>query len=233
MTYMEPSIGQGEKGLEMNYETYCKEILDLFRAAGKDVPHEDSDMGRAVQILQEICDSQSHIIPDADEASDDIKTELENWGWEFDNTPDGRHYAVLIDEIGTTRFDSVNLSDVIKQAAEVSNVDIDSTSEIFEALEEIEIHIGEDDFNLDFDGNEYRIISESDIWEIYVDAIKETVEDCYSDVINLDKIPSFIAVSIDWEQTAKNAYVDGYGHTFSSYDHSETEAAGYYIFRTN
>lgn len=176
----------------MTYETYCSEILDLFRAAGKEVPHEDSDMGRAVQILQEICDTQSHTIP-CTEGNEQV---------------------------------------AIEDAEQLENFLLD-TEHIFDALEEIEIHIGEDDFNLDFDGNEYRIISESDIWEIYVDAIKETVEDCYSDVINLDKIPSFIAVSIDWEQTAKNAYVDGYGHTFSSYDHSETEAAGYYIFRTN
>lgn len=176
----------------MSYNKRCSEILDLFRAAGKDVPHEDSDMGRAVQILQEICDSQSHTIPEPD-------------------TVNGMGY---------------NEEDLQAENAEIA-------SDIFEALEEIESHIGEDDFNLDFDGNEYRIISESDIWEIYVEEIKNLVEDCYSDVIKLGKIPTFIAVSIDWEQTAQNAFVDGYGHTFSSYDHSEAEAAGYYIFRTS
>jgi hypothetical protein len=170
----------------MSYESANAEILNLFRAAGKEIPHEDSNLGRAVQILQTICDAQNHTIPNYPEQ--DLHEDFE-----------------------------------------------DDTSFIFEALEELEtkIHEGDDDFYFEFDGNEYRIIKESEIWGIYFDEIKNTVEDCYSNVINLDKIPSFIAVSIDWEQTAKNAYVDGYGHTFSSYDGSEEEAAGYYIFRTN
>ena len=87
------------------------------------------------------------------------------------------------------------------------------------------------DFMLDFDGNEYRIISDGAIWDIYVETIKDIVNDCYE--LNLDKLPDFIAVNIDWERTAQNAYADGYGHIFSSYDGSEELAGGYYIFRTN
>lgn len=104
-------------------------------------------------------------------------------------------------------------------------------SEIFEAVEEIATHLGEDDFYLEFDGNEYRLIHDDAIWQIYVDEIKSIVGDCYD--LKLDDIPDFIAWEIDWEQTAKNAHADGYGHTFSSYDHSEQECNGYYIFRTN
>ncbi len=107
------------------------------------------------------------------------------------------------------------------------NVDGDS---VIEALEDLESNSA-DDFTLDFDGNEYRIISEDAIWDIYVEEIKQIVEECYD--LKLDNIPDFVAWSIDWEQTAKNAYADGYGHTFSGYDGSEEEAAGYYIFRTN
>lgn len=173
----------------MTYATKNAEILALFAATGKEIPTVDSDTGRSVQILQTICDSQSHSIPDVAE---------------YGNNADG------------------GVEDILSDA-----------SDIFDALAELESNIGTDDFRLDFDGNEYRIIAESDIWEIYVEEIKNCVEDCYSDCINLDKIPSFIAVSIDWEQTAKNAYPDGYGHTFSGYDGSEEEAAGYYIFRTN
>lgn len=172
--------------------TYCaknEQILALFTATGKELPHEDSDIGRAVQILTTICYTQNHTVP---KVSD------------YTNDPEG------------------------------AKDDIESdASHIFEALEEIESNIGTDDFTLEFDGNEYRLIAESEIWDIYVDAIKETVEDCYSDVLKLDDIPSFIAFSIDWEQTAKNAYADGYGHQFSHYDGSEEESAGYYIFRTN
>lgn len=105
---------------------------------------------------------------------------------------------------------------------------------IIEALNEISENMS-DDFSFDFDGNEYRIIHNMAIWDIYVETIKNIVEDCYSDVIKLDKIPSFIAVTIDWEVTAHNAYADGYGHTFASYDGEETTSdnGDYWIFRTN
>lgn len=170
----------------MSYENKCKEILNLFHAASREVPQQDSDLGRGVQILQTICDSQSHIVPDADPEMYSDAHDME-----------GAFY------------------------------------DIFNVLEELENNIGDDDFTLDFDGNEYRIISNGAIWKIYRDEIQNIVQDCYSDVIKLDKMPAFIAVSIDWEQTAQNAYADGYGHTFSGYDGSEEEAAGYYIFRTN
>jgi len=107
------------------------------------------------------------------------------------------------------------------------NVDMDQAKEAIETLR----HDLTDDFTFDFDGNEYRIISDDVIWSIYRDEIRNIVEDCYD--LKLDSIPDFVAFSIDWEQTAKNAYLDGYGHTFSSYDHSEVEAAGYWVFRTN
>lgn len=106
-----------------------------------------------------------------------------------------------------------------------------SMTDAREAIETLREKMGEDDFSFELDGNEYRIISESEIWDIYVEEIKNIVNDCYD--LKLDQVPAFIALSIDWEETAKNAYVDGYGHTFSSYDGSECEAGGYYIFRTN
>ena len=110
--------------------------------------------------------------------------------------------------------------------------DIDSNDmELIELYETLESEIDNNDFTIEFDGNEYRIISDSSIWEIYVEEIKTIVEDCYD--LNLDKVPDFIALSVDWEQTAKNAYADGYGHTFAGYDGEESEAAGFYIFRTN
>ena len=104
-------------------------------------------------------------------------------------------------------------------------------SDAREAIGTLRDVTGEEDFTFDFDGNEYRLISEDAIWAIYVDEIKNIAMDCYD--LKLESIPDFVAFSIDWEQTAKNASVDGYGHTFSSYDHSEELAGGYYIFRTN
>jgi len=102
--------------------------------------------------------------------------------------------------------------------------------ELIELYNEIDSN-NEDDFYIEFDGNEYRIISENSIWDIYVEDVKNTVEDGYD--LKLDSIPDFIAFNIDWQQTAKNAFVDGYGHTFSGYDGEESMAAGYWIFRTN
>jgi len=108
------------------------------------------------------------------------------------------------------------------------SIDIDQARE---AIKYMRDNTDSDDFTFDFDGNEYRIISEGVIWNTYVETIKDTVQECYD--LKLDNIPDFIAFSIDWEKTAENAYVDGYGHTFSSYDGSEIEYGGFYIFRTN
>lgn len=188
----------------MNYEKHCKQILDLFRATGKDVPHENSNMGRAVRILQTICDSQSHSIPDFS----------------------GLYKGVPLQELRERQPDHEILNDVESDCAD-----------IFEAIEELEtmIHESNHDYHFEFDGSYYRLIesSEENIWPIYCDEIEELVKDCYSIVLKLDEIPDFIAVSIDWEQTARNAYADGYGHHFSGYDGSEEEVAGFYIFRTN
>lgn len=119
---------------------------------------------------------------------------------------------------------------ILREIIDQHNHSID-LSEAREAIETLRDKIGESDFTFDFDGNEYRIISESEIWAIYVEEIKNIVNDCYE--LKLNQVPKFVALSIDWEETAKNTYADGYGHTFSGYDGSEHEAGGYYIFRTN
>src|SRR4051812_19936583 len=140
----------------MSYENDCKEILDLLRAADKSVPCVESNRGRAVQILQTICDNQSHTIP-VIEAFDSEECTFEEY----------------------------------QENAE------SECSEFFEALEELETMIAEsnNDYYFEFDGNEYRLIesSENNIWPIYRDEIQSIVEDCYSDVLKLDEIPSFIA----------------------------------------
>lgn len=120
--------------------------------------------------------------------------------------------------------------EILREIIDQHNHCIDM-SDAREAIETLRDKIGEDDFYFVTDGNEYRLIKDSAIWDIYVDEIKCIVNDCYD--LKLDEVPDFIALSIDWEQTAKNAYVDGYGHTFSTYDGSEYEAGGYWIFRTN
>lgn len=125
------------------------------------------------------------------------------------------------------------LAELINQGDhDIDTIDYDS---IREGLENIAEAYKGDEFYFEFDGAEYRYIHGSDIWGIYVEEIKNIVEDCYSNVLKFDKIPAFIAVSVDWEATAHNAYADGYGHAFAAYDGEEIHSStgNFHLFRVN
>jgi hypothetical protein len=104
------------------------------------------------------------------------------------------------------------------------SVDKEEVNELVEKLE------NDFDFNQEIDGQDYRFIKDSDIWDIYVEGIQEITEDCY-DI----KAPKWLA--IDWETTAENCFVDGYGHHFNHYDGEEIEYCfddeNWWIFREN
>lgn len=99
-------------------------------------------------------------------------------------------------------------------------------------VREIERYVNsENDFYVEIDGQEYRFINEDEIWDIYVEEIKEVTIECY-----LIKLEWWI--DIDWENTAQNCLnADGYGHHFARYDGNEYEfklgEENYYVFRTN
>ena len=93
-------------------------------------------------------------------------------------------------------------------------------------MEEI-LNNSENDFELDLEGGEVRLIHDDEIDEIWTSSLIDLIKECYP----LDEIPSFVV--IDWEQTAENCKVDGMGHHFSGYDGSEHESEGWNIFRTN
>lgn len=100
-----------------------------------------------------------------------------------------------------------------------------------EEVNELEYEVeNSNDFSIEIDGREYRFISEYEIWDVYVSEIKSITLDCYD-----LKLPNWL--SIDWQETAKNCLVDGYGHTFASYDGDEIEyhfnGRLYHIFRIN
>lgn len=87
------------------------------------------------------------------------------------------------------------------------------------------------DFYIEIEDQEYRFISEFEVWNIYVEELKDRILDCYD--LNL---PDFLA--IDWDETAQNCYsTDGYGHTFAIADGDEMiayfEGELYHIFRIN
>ncbi len=87
------------------------------------------------------------------------------------------------------------------------------------------------DFHVELDGQEWRIIDDAWIDEIATDEIKEIVTDCYLNGTDLDK---YWWIEVDWKQTAKNCTdSDGYGNHFSLYDGSEFYHEGWYFFRTN
>ena len=125
--------------------------------------------------------------------------------------------------------------DILAQVIDVNHT-LDSLTfdDIRVGLENIDSNYKSDDFYFRFDGMEYRVIHDSEIWDIYVETIKNIVEECYSDVIRLEKIPSFTAISIDWGVTAQNASVDGYAQTFATYDGLDVGCVhGFNIYRTN
>jgi hypothetical protein len=89
----------------------------------------------------------------------------------------------------------------------------------------------ENDFNIDIDGNEYRVIHQDIIHDIHKEEIKNITEDCY----DLD-LPSWLV--IDWGATSSEVYISyGFGNHFATYDGIEMQLdyneKCYYIFRTN
>ena len=186
-------------------------IQAIYNASGKEYPSDDATL-YAIDFLSELID-ENHSLEDPEEF-----LVAKCYACDFED------YSPFLEKY-----------EEYQEALQEYQEENESVySELFDAIEELADKLDfEDDFYFEYDGNEYRIIKDSEIWDIFVEEIKNLVEDYYSDVLKLDDIPGFIEFSIDWEQTAKNIYVDGYGPTFSSYDHSELEIKDFFVFRTN
>jgi len=119
--------------------------------------------------------------------------------------------------------------DIAKSFLLATDCHIATKSEAEELLKELDSKTYDSDWGLffDFDGEEWRVIEEDDIDEIWTESLIEQVKEIY----DLSEAPSF--VEIDWEKTAENCKVDGMGHHFSPYDGNEYSANNYYFFRTN
>lgn len=83
--------------------------------------------------------------------------------------------------------------------------------------------IEEERTSSDFEVDNVRFISSDYIDEIWTDSLIEMIKDCYDFADTIEELPSFVAFSIDWEETANNCKVDGLGHHFNSYDGGEEE----------
>ena len=114
----------------------------------------------------------------------------------------------------------------------------------------------DNDFNVDFDGREYRVINNHDILDIMKDELSSDtyVLGCGSDwfMSDVTRIPVeairkiqnanahealgiIIANNVEMLTAFAEGIIshDGAGHHFSSYDHSETEAGEYTVFCVN
>lgn len=128
-----------------------------------------------------------------------------------------------------------NIVEVAIQAVDGTPQDY-TLSELKELIQEVLGEYEEDnkDFCLDIlAGGECRIIDKGSIDEIWTESLIEQIKDCYDFGKVIDDLPSWVACSVDWEQTAENCKVDGLGHHFAVYDGEEHETDNHYIFRTN
>lgn len=115
--------------------------------------------------------------------------------------------------------------EILKALCEYQSIELTFT-ECKEALQDIENNM-DNDFYIELQGYEFRIILNSEIEYIWESSLIEQIQECY----DLDNLPPFI--EIDWSKTAQNCMVDGKGHHFSSYDGSEFESVNYDYFLTN
>jgi len=110
-----------------------------------------------------------------------------------------------------------------------------TTDFTYSEIKELILHVleqteSEDDFEVDSNmtkGGDVRMIDGDAIDEIHHESLIEQIKECY----DLSDLPSFI--EIDWDKTANNCAVDGYGHHFASYNGEEYETENWWFFRTN
>ena len=97
-------------------------------------------------------------------------------------------------------------------------------SEVIEACDSLE-----DSEYFTLAGEEYRVLHDDDIFDVYLNAFKDHLRDCY----NQGDLPPFL--KIDWVASALDVIAsDGYAAHFSSYDWStHIEVGRYNLFRTN
>ena len=104
-----------------------------------------------------------------------------------------------------------------------------------EIKELLEMMVNNNDFIFEFkNGEEYRIINDEVIYEIYCDEQEETLLVIYPEVFK----SNLWWVEIDMPKTINNILdADGYGNLFASYDGEEHEVTLekelYHFFRTN
>ena len=145
---------------------------------------------------------------------------------------------------------------IVAKLIDIESIECDLTA-IKEVIREVTSNIDED-FNVDVNGTEYRVINESEIDSIMCDELENDlyILGCFNDwflsnvlEIDVDVIRAMqeaeafealgkLILSMNKLAELQSEYVsaDGYGHHFNSYDGNEwntasVEGNSYYIFR--
>jgi hypothetical protein len=144
----------------------------------------------------------------------------------------------------------------ITEKREVFNAFIGDLGVSFDSTSAVEVLNGLDDgdeFSVEVDGGDYRLIREGDIDKIMEDELDDdhymlgccsawfiaditglTTEDVEKaqKADSMKVLGALMAKDLELVQQ-RMASEDGYGHYFNHYDGNEYEAGGWYIFRTN
>ena len=91
-----------------------------------------------------------------------------------------------------------------------------------------------DDFTVELNEGEYRIIHDNAIEDIFDSEIRELADDCY-DVEGIKEKMGNVGryFTFDYDSFVEDCRMDGYGHHFSGYDGSEESVGPWNIFRVN
>ena len=116
--------------------------------------------------------------------------------------------------------------ELVKGICEYQNfISTEEIKEVIKAIKESN-DIKNDDFYIECNGVEIRIIYIDSVESIWEEGLEELLKDCYT-------IPDFLANYIDYDAWVKDCKFDGMGHYFSGYNGSEHESKNYHYFRTN
>jgi len=124
-------------------------------------------------------------------------------------------------------YEEPNFDDEEYKGMEKEDIVKDHFFDAITLLEEIETVLS-DDFTIEIEGAEFRVINESEIEDAWTNSLIDMLEDCHG-----HEIPDHLKPYIDYDKWAQDAKIDGMGHHFSSYDGNEVSTQNFYIFRVN
>lgn len=91
-----------------------------------------------------------------------------------------------------------------------------------------EIEQGYDEDTFEWEGEEYKVYTDSEADNAFEECIDQYIDDCV-----MHEIPECYQDYFDRESFTADCEKDGRGHFLSGYDGKENEQDGYYIYRIN